>query len=134
MNWLYIFTLMLSSCGIAIGIISYQGTSFEYIVVFKLAISMWTHSRERSSISLRFLLVDGAWSGQGKHGIFFQCVHGFSRPYLAQRVTHFIIRIFNVYMDSVGLYAIWRNGSHTSLFVGSAKHKIGRASCRERVS
>ena len=30
------FTLMLSSCGLAIGIISYQGTSFEYIVVFKL--------------------------------------------------------------------------------------------------
>lgn len=36
MTWSYIFTLMLSSCGLAIGIISYQVTSFEYIVVFKL--------------------------------------------------------------------------------------------------
>ena len=33
---IYIFTLMLSSCGLAIGIISYQVISFEHIVVFKL--------------------------------------------------------------------------------------------------
>ena len=36
MTWSYVFTLMLSSCGLAIGIISYQVISFEYIVVFKL--------------------------------------------------------------------------------------------------